>query len=110
MARVNAEAARVIVPQVRGDVLHEIAVLAARTWANEWIATLTSEGRPIAGGWPGTMSDARARAGALASRTLISLSMAALDHDELRDLTRDTYKEAQRCWRDRAPATHESDV
>lgn len=89
---------------IRADVLRDIAVEAARTWTNEWITTLAAEGRPVAGGWPGTMSDARARAGALATRTLGAHAMGAPDHDELRELAHATYKEAQRCWRARAPA------
>lgn len=104
MARALAEAVRTSVPPIRADVLRDIAIQAARSWANEWIAALAAEGRPVAGGWPGTMSDARARAGALATRTLGTHAMSALDHDELRDLTHATYKEAQRCWRDRAPS------
>ena len=109
MARALAEVARTGVPAIRADVLRDIALQAARSWATECISALAAEGRPVAGGWPGTMSDARARAGALATRTLGTHAMTALDHDELRDLTHATYKEAQRCWRDRAPATPADD-
>ena len=33
----------------------------ARAWAVEWAAQLRKDGRSASGGWPGTMSEARAR-------------------------------------------------
>src|SRR5262245_28681488 len=67
----------------REAILEGSALEAARIWATSCVEELAREGRPIEGGWPGTMPEARGRAGGLAARTLARLSMPALAHDEL---------------------------
>ena len=45
----------------RLKLMNEEAEVAGRQWAIDWKREITNEGRPIAGGWPGTVSQARAR-------------------------------------------------
>ncbi len=83
----------------RDVLLEQAAFDAARTWASACCLELTREGRPIEGGWPGTMPEARTRAGAHVGRMLVERSMPALTHDELGRVARITYDEARRSWR-----------
>jgi len=48
--------------QSREAVLGEQPGLLGQTWATEWVQTMRSEGRRVAGGWPGTIPEARMRA------------------------------------------------
>jgi len=46
---------------LRGEELSDLAVAAGEAWASWWVDELRRSGRPMAGGWPGTISEARAR-------------------------------------------------
>gem|GEM_PF-2944622 len=83
-------------------VLRDLAVEVGQAWAKGWLSSLANEGRAVEGGWPGVVSDARARIRELAARALVRLAMPALDHAELARLTHITYDEARRVWRSRA--------
>ena len=83
----------------REILLQTAALDAARSWTQTCCIELAREGRPVEGGWPGTMREARVRAGAQASRVLAAHTMSALTHDELGRLTRLTFDEARRVWR-----------
>lgn len=89
----------------RESALAEAAVDAARAWADGCVRVLALEGRAIAGSWPGTVNEARARSRDRASRRLVSLSLSPLTHDELGRITRITYDEARRLWRASATST-----
>lgn len=86
-------------PEARAELLHETALLAGRHWYAAWRATLAEEGRDIAGGWPGTLPEARARIAASLMTTLSRKRLAPTTPDELRAATRVTYDEARRAWR-----------
>lgn len=82
--------------------LEASAAQSARDWTRRWLHTLASDGRPIEGGWPGTLPEARACVAADAGTALRKLSMPALTREELSHLTRLTYDQARRLWRSSA--------
>ncbi len=79
--------------------LEAAALDAARMWTEATRGGLAREGRPIAGGFPGTVNEARARSGEVAARVLVKLSLPPMTHDELGRVTRIAYDEARRLWR-----------
>lgn len=83
----------------RDVVLEETAGQAARAWTSSLFGALAGDGRPVEGGWPGTVPEARGRIAAFAARTLEGMSLPPLTSDELSHLTRITYEEARRIWR-----------
>jgi hypothetical protein len=83
----------------RESVLAAAAVAAAEAWKAACCLELAREGRGIEGGWPGTLREARVRAGAHVGTVLIGRSMPALTYDELGRVARITYDEARRSWR-----------
>jgi hypothetical protein len=83
----------------RAVVLREMAVGAARSWTKRWLSTLEADGRAVEGGFPGTVSEARAVLAHFAGRALVDLGAPALAREELPELTRITYDEARRSWR-----------
>jgi hypothetical protein len=83
----------------REIMLQATALGTAREWTTRWFRTLAEDGRPIEGGWPGTMHEARARVAADAANALHHSAMAALTREELGRLTRTAYDEARRLWR-----------
>jgi hypothetical protein len=86
-------------PSTTRDTLLETSALrVAREWATAYRGELARDGRRVAGGWPGTLSEARMRAGAYVGRVLSKRSMRALSHDELGRVARITYDEARRAW------------
>jgi len=78
---------------VTGSTQHEErATLAGRAWAADVRSQLQQEGRRAAGGWPGTMSEARTRmASALGVATPVS-------PDERARLAKLLYGVAKECW------------
>lgn len=76
----------------------ELAVDAAGVaWAAGFADALGKEGRAVAGGWPGTLSEARARVSQCAAGRVTP--------DELDQLTRRAYDAAKREWLERAGPT-----
>lgn len=72
----------------------EEVVEAGVAWATGVRTLLRSEGRPATGGWPGTMSEARARIPHHLGRDLGS--------GELAHLTKVLYRAAKDSWHDSA--------
>lgn len=79
--------------------LEQTAVSTARGWAAAFRLELAREGRPADGGWPGTLSEARMRAGEEFRRVLAQRSMPAPARDELDLVARLTAEQARRAWR-----------
>lgn len=52
----------------------------------------------MSGGWPGTLTEARARAGHAVGRALSSRALPALTNEELGTAAKSTYREARRVW------------
>jgi hypothetical protein len=70
-----------------------------RDWATEAVAALLESGRPVAGGWPGTLSEARVRFDT--ALTLASSVARLLDRDR-ESFARRTYHAARGAWAARA--------
>jgi hypothetical protein len=69
-----------------------------RTWATEWVQTMQNEGRPVSGGWPGTLPEARMRAQEHLDRELRLRKMPLLSKDELAQVTALVYERARNEW------------
>ncbi|GAB4199645.1 MAG: hypothetical protein OHK0013_10010 [Sandaracinaceae bacterium] len=69
-------------------------------WAHEAAARLRAERRAVAGGWPGTLSEARERVGELTRGR--GVSMPSFDQ-----LTRLLYAEAREVWQAQAQREEE---
>jgi hypothetical protein len=75
----------------------ETLALGAR-WARTWCDDMRQHGRPIAGGWPGTLPEARSRVRTLLDTELEQRGLAPLSVEELLSATLVTYQEAKREW------------
>lgn len=75
-----------------------MALRAAEAWIGWWSDELARQGRGMSGGWPGTLSEARARASELVHREL-GVDIA---HEQLEALARATYSAARERWLSRA--------
>lgn len=77
--------------------LDAIATTAGTEWAAETVGSLTKANRPVAGGWPGTLSEARARLDGVWRM----LGLAPDTPTRVR-LTRSAYDAARSAWRSSA--------
>jgi hypothetical protein len=82
----------------RKNLLEEGSNTAGERWAAGWRDDLRAQGRPAAGGWPGTVAEARARVIALLGPELHRRKMVALTHEELERAARCAYARARRDW------------
>ena len=84
-----------------GDVVLDALAQAAGTeWAAQEVTTLIDAGRAVVGGWPGTLSEARARVDArLATQGAPGLSVGAPARESL---ARRAYDAARGAWAARA--------
>lgn len=81
----------------RRVVLERAATIAAKAWADRCMVEIRNEGRPLAGGWPGTLSEARGWA-----RAELSTQLVHPTHEELEWLAHTTYSRARDAWLARA--------
>lgn len=83
---------------IREALLARAATAEAIAWASWWRAELRRQERPLEGGWPGTLSEARAR---IVRRVAAELGPDfALTPQELDRTARTTYGAARRDWND----------
>jgi hypothetical protein len=73
---------------------------AGQAWALDWSNALSGEGRPVSGGWPGTLSEARGRVAACVARRVGPARR--LGPEELESLARRAYAAARKTWLARA--------
>ncbi len=76
------------------ELVPSVSSAIGEAWANEIANKLRSQLRAVAGGWPGTMREAR-------SRTLMACPAArhpSFDPEALASLTRAVYEAARRRW------------
>ena len=84
--------------QCREAVLCEQAELLGQTWATKWVQTMQNEGRPVSGGWPGTLPEARMGAQEHLARALRLRKMPPLTQEELARATTLVYERARNEW------------
>jgi hypothetical protein len=79
-------------------------------WAQGWRDELRAADRPVAGGWPGTLGEARALSRAHLSREIARLRATAPTPDELERTARATYARARAAWLSFADAEDVADL
>jgi hypothetical protein len=80
----------------RREALESVATAAGLAWAASWADRMRTEGRPVRGGWPGTLSEAR---GHLITSVAVQLgTTVVLTYGEMLCLGRATYETARRAW------------
>jgi hypothetical protein len=84
--------------EARRVLLEQGAEDAGQRWAKLCRDDLRQEGRRAAGGWPGTIAEARARVVAHIGPELRQRGMIALTPGELEQVTRAAYASAKRDW------------
>jgi hypothetical protein len=82
----------------RQSVLERGAQTIGEQWARGWRDELHSTNRRVAGGWPGTMTEARARARSHLGATLSRQRLGELSVTELEQAARATYARARATW------------
>ncbi len=82
--------------------IEKTAAALGRTWAEGRRAELHREGRPAAGGWPGTLREARGCVERELPRELRGHRMTAITTQEREVAARTTYASARTEWRRRA--------
>ena len=75
----------------------ESAKAAGQRWAEREREALKREGRLPEGGWPGTLTEAKAIAVSLRAGRGVARELTA---DELASFTHETYAQAKRAWRE----------
>lgn len=73
--------------------MEQAALGAAEVWARRAVAALRAEGRLVAGGWPGTLSEARNEVRECLARERLTPS-----HEELELAARAAYARARDVW------------
>jgi hypothetical protein len=82
----------------RQELLDNTAESAGELWASARCVELGLEGRAAMGGWPGTVGEARARAGFAIRDVLRKRGMLGVTHAELVRASRVAYEAARRSW------------
>jgi hypothetical protein len=82
----------------RRNLLTEGALAIGARWAQGFCEEMRLSGRPVAGGWPGTLPEARARVVAYFGRELARRRLPLLTPDEVGWTTHTTYQKAKRDW------------
>ena len=82
----------------RNAVLKEVSLAIGTAWARSVCDNIKEQGRVIAGGWPGTLAEARARIATRLRDELVLHGMKALDPEELEQAVSATYVRAKQEW------------
>lgn len=85
-------------PDARRALLAAGAIVIGERWAEAWREDMRKEGRPVSGGWPGTLPEARARVTAYFGSELARRRLSVLTQDEIGWTARQTYDYAKRDW------------
>jgi hypothetical protein len=88
------------------DIIARAVENAGRAWANTCIEVLHREGRPVAGGWPGTLTEARLRVSACATELKLRPS---ITREELSTLSRLANRAARKAWLARTATEPDAD-
>ena len=82
----------------RRPVLEKEPITVGTAWARAVCDAITAQGRIIAGGWPGTMVEARARIARHLHDELFKRGMKGLEAEELEHAANSTYARAKQEW------------
>jgi len=83
----------------RQDFLERCANALGRNWADQWRQDLRGEGRRVAGGWPGTVPEARGQVSRGIPAEMARRKMAVLSDAERELAVRTVYASARAEWR-----------
>jgi hypothetical protein len=86
----------------RRSVVAEHPLAIGSRWAELWCQELREQGRPVDGGWPGTLPEARARVLRSLDLELAGRGMPLLTVEEIAVATRVAYERAKSVWREAA--------
>jgi hypothetical protein len=86
----------------RRELLEKGAVAVGLRWAEEQRLELHREGRPAAGGWPGTLREARFRTQRFFAAEMRRHKMSAMTEAEREAVARTAYASARSTWCSRA--------
>jgi hypothetical protein len=82
----------------RRVLLEKDPIAVGTAWARAVCDNITQQGRVIAGGWPGTLVEARARISSRLHDELFKRGMKALEPEELEQAVNATYARAKQEW------------
>jgi hypothetical protein len=88
--------------------LLEAALAIGARWAESFCDELRRDGRAVAGGWPGTSAEARARVTLYLGLELARRHMPLLTSDEVGWAARITYQKAKQDWLATPPSRAQS--
>ncbi len=94
----------------RRALLERAAADAGEEWARTRIAELRAERRVAAGGWPGTLREARAMSRAFVLRPFAAQSLSPPTAEELELAARKAYACARSAWQARAEPEDSVDI
>ncbi len=97
-------------PERRSLLVDRAARSAGEDWAHAFVAELGAEGRSAAGGWPGTLSEARARVWPRLASALASERLQPAIHTEVDGAARTAYARARAVWAALAKADDSEDL
>lgn len=89
--------------EARRALLRDGALLTGASWARGVCDAVRREGRPIAGGWPGTMPEARARIRAYFEAELSRKGFEGISVEEVQFASSLAYQRAKHDWRQYEP-------
>ena len=91
-----------IAPKSRAELrrlfLEQSAITLGQSWADQWRDDLRREGRPAAGGWPGTLREARVRVEHHLLAEVTRRKMSAVTEAEREVAARKAYASARAQW------------
>ena len=82
----------------RSTLLEKDPITVGTAWARAICGQITAQGRPIVGGWPGTLVEARAQIARHLHDELFKRGMKGLEAEELEQATNMTYARAKQEW------------
>ena len=82
----------------RRELLQQVPLRLGSTWAESLCDAVRKEGRVVAGGWPGTLLEARGRVWQQVNAELARQGMGGLTEAELTRATDTAYARAKKEW------------
>ncbi|HEY2409006.1 MAG TPA: hypothetical protein VGM29_13960 [Polyangiaceae bacterium] len=89
--------------------LDKAATAAGTLWAQRWCDELRREGRPVVGGWPGTLREARAQVNAHLGMSLGKRRL-SFTREELERAAKTAYTAAKNSWLAKVDREEDDDI